>query len=57
MINKNIKGVKSEHIKIKTWCCDKDLYFANLLNKTYDFIRMINLFSKAYDFIKKDKFV
>ena len=25
IVNKNIKGVKSEKIKVKTWFCDKDL--------------------------------
>ena len=28
----------------------------NLLNKTYDFIKMINLLNKTDDFIKNDKF-
>ena len=31
-INKTIKGVKSERIKIKTWCCDKDLSSLDSIN-------------------------
>ena len=26
IVNKHIKGVKSEKTKVKTWFCDKDLY-------------------------------
>ena len=35
--NQNIKDVKSEKIKVKTWFCDKDLSSVNLLSKTCDF--------------------
>ena len=37
--NKNIKGVKSEKLKVKTWFCDKDLSSVNLLGKTYNLIK------------------
>ena len=30
--NKNIKGVKSEKIKVKTWFCDKDLSSLDSIN-------------------------
>ena len=39
IINKHIKGVKSEKISVKTWFCDKDLYSVNLLSKTDDVIK------------------
>ena len=48
IVNKDIKGVKSEKIKIKPWFCDKDLSSVILLSKTYDFT-MINLLSKTDD--------
>ena len=32
IVNKNIKGVKSEKIKIKTWFCDKDLSSLDSIN-------------------------
>ena len=37
--NKNIKNVKSEKLKVKTWFCDKDMSSVNLLNKTNDFVK------------------
>ena len=36
IVNKNVKGMKSEKIKVKTWFCDKDLKMLNSLNKTDD---------------------
>ena len=32
IVNKNIKGVKSEKIKVKTWFCDKDLSSLDSIN-------------------------
>ena len=55
--NENIKHVKFEKLKIKTWFCDKDLSSVNLFSKTHDFIKNINLFSKMYAFRKNNKFV
>ena len=46
IVNKNIKGVKSEKIKVKTWSGDKDLSSVNLLSKTHNFIKMINLLNR-----------
>ena len=35
-INKNIKGMKSEKIKVKTWFCDKDLSsFDSIIYETH----------------------
>ena len=42
LLIKNIKGIKSEKLKVKTWFCDKDLSSVNLLSKTHDFIKNIN---------------
>ena len=42
MVNKNMKGVKSEKLKVKTWFCDKDLSSVYLLSKTFDFIKTRN---------------
>ena len=42
-VNKNIKVVKLEILKVKTWFCNKDL-------------SSVNLFSKTYDLIKSDRF-
>ena len=39
VVNKDIKDVKSEKLKIKKWLCDKDLSSVNLISKTDDFIR------------------
>ena len=33
IVNKNIKGIKSEKIKVKTWFCDKDLSSLDSINK------------------------
>ena len=46
IINKNIKVVNLEILKVKTWFGDKDLYG-----------KLINLLSKTSDFIKTDKFI
>ena len=32
IVNKNIKDVKSEKIKVKTWFCDKDLSSLDSIN-------------------------
>ena len=32
IVNKNIKGIKSEKIKVKTWFCDKDLSSLDSIN-------------------------
>ena len=32
IINKDIKGIKSEKIKVKTWFCDKDLSSLDSIN-------------------------
>ena len=32
IVNKNIKGVKSEKIEVKTWFCDKDLSSVDSIN-------------------------
>ena len=47
-INKNIKIVNLEILKVKTWFCDKDLSSVNLLSKTHDFI-------KDYKFANKER--
>ena len=64
IVNKDIKGVKSEKIKVKTRFCDKDLSSVILFSKTDDFtntpnsliktyylINMINLLINTYYFI------
>ena len=33
IVNKNIKGVKSEKLKVKTWFCDKDLSSVDSINE------------------------
>ena len=33
IINKNIEGIKSEKIKVKTWFCDKDLPSLDSINE------------------------
>ena len=44
IVNKNIKGVISEKLKVKTWFCDKDLSSVNVLSKPHDF-------TKSYKFV------
>ena len=67
-VNKHIRDIESEKLKVKTCLCDKDLSSVNLFSKTYDFIKkklldktnvfikMINLLSKTDDFIKNGEF-
>ena len=38
---KDIKGVKSGKLKVKTWFCDKDSSSVNLFSKTYGFIQNV----------------
>ena len=69
LINKNLKIVNLEILKVKTWFGDKDLFseiclikpndftkVINSLSKTDDFTKVINSFSKTDDFIKTHKF-
>ena len=56
LLIKNVKGVQSEKLKVRTMFCGKDLSSVNLLSKTDDFIKMINSLRKADDFMKHDKF-
>ena len=52
IINKDIKIVNLEILKVETWFGDKDLFSQICLTKTYHFIKMINPLSKTDDFIK-----
>ena len=52
IMNKDIKGVKSEKIKIKTWFGDKDLFSVNLLSKTDDFTNTHKFINKNILFYK-----
>ena len=51
IINKNIKIVNLEILKVKTWFDDKDLFSSICLIKIHYFIKMINSLSKIDDFI------
>ena len=39
LLIQNMKGIKSEKLKVKTLFCDKDLSSVNLLSKTNDFMK------------------
>ena len=52
IINKNIKVVKLEILKVKRGFGIRTCKLINLLSKTDDFIKINNLFSKTDDFIK-----
>ena len=54
IVNKSIKGVESEKLKVKTWFCDKDVSFVNLLSKTDDFTNTV--VNKNVWFIRNNEF-